>query len=78
VTGASRPRGDRELGFGEDELNRWRDITRKMLVAVHADGVLTQFEGYEELLELDWEGYRPSMATSSGSTGAGGRGRHQP
>jgi alpha,alpha-trehalase len=24
----------------------------------HSDGVLTQFEGYEQLLEFDWEGYR--------------------
>ena len=47
-----------ELGIGDGELERWRDITRKMKVVFHADGVLTQFEGYEELLEFDWEGYR--------------------
>jgi trehalose/maltose hydrolase-like predicted phosphorylase len=29
-----------------------------MKVVVHADGTLTQFEGYEDLLEFDWEGYR--------------------
>jgi trehalose/maltose hydrolase-like predicted phosphorylase len=29
-----------------------------MKVVFHADGVLTQFEGYEQLLEFDWEGYR--------------------
>jgi trehalose/maltose hydrolase-like predicted phosphorylase len=29
-----------------------------MKVVFHADGVLSQFEGYEELLEFDWEGYR--------------------
>jgi trehalose/maltose hydrolase-like predicted phosphorylase len=29
-----------------------------MKVVFHADGVLTQFEGYEQLQEFDWEGYR--------------------
>jgi trehalose/maltose hydrolase-like predicted phosphorylase/beta-phosphoglucomutase-like phosphatase (HAD superfamily) len=47
-----------ELGIGDDELDRWRDITGKMKVVFHADGVLTQFEGYEQLAEFDWEGYR--------------------
>jgi trehalose/maltose hydrolase-like predicted phosphorylase/beta-phosphoglucomutase-like phosphatase (HAD superfamily) len=47
-----------ELTIGDDELDRWRDITRKMKVVFHADGVLTQFEGYEQLQEFDWEGYR--------------------
>jgi trehalose/maltose hydrolase-like predicted phosphorylase/beta-phosphoglucomutase-like phosphatase (HAD superfamily) len=47
-----------ELHIRDDELDRWRDITAKMKVVFHADGVLTQFEGYEQLLEFDWEGYR--------------------
>ncbi|MFL6270508.1 MAG: glycosyl hydrolase family 65 protein, partial [Actinomycetes bacterium] len=47
-----------ELSIGDQELDRWRDIRRKMKVVVHADGVLTQFEGYEDLAEFDWEGYR--------------------
>ena len=47
-----------ELTIGDDELERWRDITAKMKVVFHADGVLTQFEGYEQLEEFDWEGYR--------------------
>jgi trehalose/maltose hydrolase-like predicted phosphorylase/beta-phosphoglucomutase-like phosphatase (HAD superfamily) len=47
-----------DLGLGADELDRWRDITRKMRVVFHDDGVLAQFEGYERLREFDWEGYR--------------------
>jgi trehalose/maltose hydrolase-like predicted phosphorylase/beta-phosphoglucomutase-like phosphatase (HAD superfamily) len=47
-----------ELTIRDDELDRWRDITHKMKVVFHADGVLTQFEGYEQLREFDWEGYR--------------------
>ncbi|WP_312871909.1 glycoside hydrolase family 65 protein [Amycolatopsis acididurans] len=40
------------------ELHRWEDISRKMFVPFHADGVISQFEGYCELAELDWAGYR--------------------
>jgi trehalose/maltose hydrolase-like predicted phosphorylase/beta-phosphoglucomutase-like phosphatase (HAD superfamily) len=47
-----------ELTIRGDELDRWRDITGKMKVVFHADGVLTQFEGYEALREFDWEGSR--------------------
>jgi trehalose/maltose hydrolase-like predicted phosphorylase/beta-phosphoglucomutase-like phosphatase (HAD superfamily) len=47
-----------ELGLRDEEFDRWRDISRKMKVVFHADGVLTQFEGYESLAEFDWEGYR--------------------
>ncbi|HEX6758105.1 MAG TPA: glycosyl hydrolase family 65 protein [Propionibacteriaceae bacterium] len=47
-----------ELAIRDDELERWRDISRKMTVVFHGDGVLSQFEGYEQLAEFDWEGYR--------------------
>jgi trehalose/maltose hydrolase-like predicted phosphorylase/beta-phosphoglucomutase-like phosphatase (HAD superfamily) len=47
-----------ELGIGDDEVHRWRDIAGKMRVVFHRDGVLTQFEGYEQLPEFDWQGYR--------------------
>jgi trehalose/maltose hydrolase-like predicted phosphorylase/beta-phosphoglucomutase-like phosphatase (HAD superfamily) len=47
-----------ELRLDQEELDRWRDITRRMRVVFHADGVLSQFEGYEQLQEFDWEGYR--------------------
>jgi trehalose/maltose hydrolase-like predicted phosphorylase/beta-phosphoglucomutase-like phosphatase (HAD superfamily) len=47
-----------ELDLRDGELDRWRDISRKMKVVFHADGIMTQFEGYEDLPEFDWEGYR--------------------
>jgi trehalose/maltose hydrolase-like predicted phosphorylase/beta-phosphoglucomutase-like phosphatase (HAD superfamily) len=47
-----------ELTIRDDELQRWRDIASKMKVVFHADGVLSQFEGYERLQEFDWKGYR--------------------
>jgi trehalose/maltose hydrolase-like predicted phosphorylase/beta-phosphoglucomutase-like phosphatase (HAD superfamily) len=47
-----------ELMIRDEELHRWRDIAGKMKVVFHADGVLSQFEGYERLQEFDWKGYR--------------------
>ncbi len=39
----------------------WRNGTissRKLFVPFHDDGVISQFEGYEQLEELDWDAYR--------------------
>ncbi len=41
---------------GEVEL--WHDISRNMFLPFHADGIISQFEGYEKLDEFDWERYR--------------------
>jgi trehalose/maltose hydrolase-like predicted phosphorylase len=46
------------IGLKDEEIQRWREMSRKMFVAFHSDGIISQFEGYEDLEELDWEGYR--------------------
>jgi trehalose/maltose hydrolase-like predicted phosphorylase/beta-phosphoglucomutase-like phosphatase (HAD superfamily) len=46
------------IGLQEDEIRRWQEISRKMFVPFHGDRIVSQFEGYEELEELDWDGYR--------------------
>jgi trehalose/maltose hydrolase-like predicted phosphorylase len=46
------------LGLSADEIARWDDISRRMYVPFHGDGIISQFEGYEALAELDWEDYR--------------------
>ncbi|GHF07868.1 glycoside hydrolase family 65 protein [Streptomyces morookaense] len=40
-----------------DELARWEEISRRLYVPFHR-GVISQFEGYGDLAELDWAGYR--------------------
>src|SRR5690606_2754340 len=45
------------LDIDEAELARWEDMGRRMFVPFH-DGLISQFEGYERLAELDWEHYR--------------------
>jgi alpha,alpha-trehalase len=39
------------------ELTLWDTVSRRMFVPF-LDGVISQFAGYEKLLELDWDGYR--------------------
>ncbi len=46
------------LEIGEEALALWGDMSRRMFVPFHDDGIISQFEGYEQLEELDWEGYR--------------------
>ncbi len=42
----------------DEELRTWEDMSRRMFVPFHGDGIISQFEGYDELEELDWDGYR--------------------
>ncbi|MGE0022042.1 MAG: hypothetical protein AB7S70_00225 [Hyphomicrobium sp.] len=46
------------LRLSAEETARWDDISRRMFLPFHDDGIISQFEGYEELAERDWEGYR--------------------
>jgi len=46
------------LGLSKEEIARWSDISRRMFVPFHDNGIISQFEGYEKLRELDWEDYR--------------------
>jgi trehalose 6-phosphate phosphatase len=40
------------------ELQRWDEVSRRMYVPIAADGVISQFEGYRDLPDLDWDDYR--------------------
>lgn len=46
------------LELSEAELEHWDDISRKLMVPMHDDGIISQFEGYDQLEEFDWIGYR--------------------
>ena len=46
------------LRMRSDEVDRWEQISRRLRVPFHADGVVSQFEGYEKLPEFDWDSYR--------------------
>lgn len=46
------------LSLTDTDISRWQDITQKMRVVFHGDGIISQFEGYGDLQEFDWHGYR--------------------
>ena len=47
-----------KLNLQQEELAKWDEISRKLVVAFHDDGIISQFEGYGDLEEFDWAGYR--------------------
>jgi trehalose/maltose hydrolase-like predicted phosphorylase/beta-phosphoglucomutase-like phosphatase (HAD superfamily) len=55
----SRRRALRErIGLSDEELDKLREMSTKMFVPFLENGIITQFEGYEDLEELDWDAYR--------------------
>lgn len=50
------------LGIEGCDLDVWDDVSRRMFVPFHSDpsgvDVISQFEGYADLAELDWRGLR--------------------
>jgi alpha,alpha-trehalase len=46
-----------QLDITDQDRKRWKDITEKMYVPFHDQGIISQFEGYDRLEEFDWEGY---------------------
>ncbi|HET6494682.1 MAG TPA: glycosyl hydrolase family 65 protein [Thermoleophilia bacterium] len=47
-----------QLGIDDGERVLWDELSRRLVVVFHDDGVLSQFEGYADLEEFDWDGYR--------------------
>ncbi|MCX3059883.1 glycoside hydrolase family 65 protein [Streptomyces beihaiensis] len=44
------------IGFDGGEAELWRDVAHRLYVPSH-DGVISQFEGFGRLAELDWPAY---------------------
>jgi alpha,alpha-trehalase len=49
-----------QLDLTDEELAEWRTVSRRLRIVLHEEDprIISQFEGYEALEELDWEGYR--------------------
>lgn len=46
------------LELSDEEFQRWEQVSCKMYLPIDEDGIIQQFEGYDELAELDWDSYR--------------------
>ena len=58
LPGQRREELSRLLGLRREELERWDEISHRMLIPFHDGDIISQFEGYGELEELDWDSYR--------------------
>ena len=47
-----------KIGFEIEEVEKWKDICTKINVIMTDTGIISQFEGYFDLKELDWDSYR--------------------
>ncbi|AXJ09651.1 HAD family hydrolase [Arthrobacter sp. PM3] len=46
------------LGITAGEVAAWAHLSRRMFVPFHDGGIISQFDGYGALRELDWKHYR--------------------
>jgi len=46
------------LNLSGEELNHWKDISRKLNIVISPEGIISQYDGYFNLSELDWDYYR--------------------
>jgi trehalose/maltose hydrolase-like predicted phosphorylase len=46
------------LGLRQEEVDRWDEVSCKLRVCFHDGDIISQFEGYGDLEELDWDGLR--------------------
>ena len=47
-----------KIELTERELERWKDISKRIHLPCLDNGILEQYDGYFDLKELDWDGYR--------------------
>ncbi|GAC1464852.1 MAG: trehalose-phosphatase [Ktedonobacteraceae bacterium] len=47
-----------QIELTDEEIKTWKEMSHKMYIPFQANGVISQFEGWEELEELDWDAYR--------------------
>lgn len=46
------------MGVTVEERSHWSRVGARMFVPFLAGGVISQFDGYDRLVEFDWDGYR--------------------
>ncbi|NQU34385.1 MAG: beta-phosphoglucomutase family hydrolase [Bacteroidetes bacterium] len=49
-----------KINFEDTELINWLDIQSKLNLVINEEGIISQYDGYFDLKELDWDYYRNS------------------
>lgn len=58
LTGHEAERIKEKLNLTEEELDHWTAISHKLNIVIAQDGIISQYDGYFDLKELDWDYYR--------------------
>ena len=58
LSGDRRTELRKVLHISREEAQLWEAISHKMRVVFHDGEIISQFEGYDQLEEFDWERYR--------------------
>jgi len=48
----------KKLEINKDELKLWENITKKIKIIINKNDIISQFDGYFQLKELNWKNYR--------------------
>jgi trehalose/maltose hydrolase-like predicted phosphorylase len=48
----------KKIGFNINETKKWQEIRQKLNVVMTENGIISQFDGYMGLKELNWDQYR--------------------
>lgn len=58
LIGDEAPVVKEKLALNTEELNRWKQIAGKLNIVISPEGIISQYDGYFDLKELDWDYYR--------------------
>jgi len=47
-----------KLGIQYQELLHWEEVSKNLYLNINSEGIIAQYDGYSDLLELDWDAYR--------------------
>ncbi|MHA1560604.1 MAG: HAD-IA family hydrolase [Promethearchaeota archaeon] len=47
-----------KIGLSNEDLTKWKDMQRKMNIVISKEGIISQFDKYFDLDELDWDFYQ--------------------
>lgn len=48
----------KKIGLSESDVTRWNQMARNIRIIINDKGIISQFDGYFKLKELDWKLYR--------------------
>ena len=51
-----------KISLTSEEINRWKDIASNLRLVINDDGIISQYDGYFDLKELDWSYYKNKYA----------------